>query len=502
MSGKLGRFQMRPFTSWKGCTKENALQAMGYLSPQQLTNTWIKLLSSYRGANIETFLKTLPVKEMDNDTQYYWNVIGSDKKNVPLKYAINEKGLQVKASDTNVGINGAPFYLVFAEDYFFKGEVLFGELNEVYQLRIIEEPKESGSNTIYKVTLYGHNATKGIPANRLLAGERFSAEYAPVGNEFSRGVGGIRFASPTTLSNEWTTVRIKHKVPGNRLTQKLAVGIPVIKDGKSMTVNKWIFVEDMKLEEQFSDYKNNAIMFGTSTRHDDGTYTDEDFGGSYIKAGSGLREQLEAGNIYYYNNFSLKFMVEAISALCNDGGIPLNQRTVIVKTGLGGATAFHEAVTRDGSGWTGFVLDNSSVHAVSRVKSDLHQNALSAGFQFTEFLAPNGVHVKISVDPCYDDRVRNKMLMPNSQLPAESYRYDIMEIGTPSEPNVQLVKVKGDQEVRSIVSGIRNPWDNSFNVSNAATDEDGATIHKMAKFGVVVLDPTRTMSFIPAILQA
>ena len=92
--------------------------------------------------------------------------------------------------------------------------------------------------------------------------------------------------------------------------------------------------------------------------------------------------------------------------------------------------------------------------------------------------------------------------MPNSQLPAESFRYDIMEIGTPSEPNVQLVKIAGDQEVRSIVSGIRNPWDNTFNVSNAANDEDGAEIHKMAKFGVVVLDPTRTMSFIPAILQA
>nr|DAF85316.1 MAG TPA: major capsid protein [CrAss-like virus sp. ct3KQ27]DAK53061.1 MAG TPA: major capsid protein [Crassvirales sp.] len=32
-------------------------------------------------------------------------------------------------------------------------------------------------------------------------------------------------------------------------------------------------------------------------------------------------------------------------------------------------------------------------------------------------------------------------------------------------------------------------------------DEDSATIHKMATFGVCVLDPTRTMSLIPAILQ-
>lgn len=32
-------------------------------------------------------------------------------------------------------------------------------------------------------------------------------------------------------------------------------------------------------------------------------------------------------------------------------------------------------------------------------------------------------------------------------------------------------------------------------------DEDSAVIHKMAQFGVCVLDPTRTMSLIPAVLQ-
>ena len=46
------------------------------------------------------------------------------------------------------------------------------------------------------------------------------------------------------MRNEWTTIRIKHKVPGNRLDQKLAVGVPVIQKTESgyahTTVNKWI----------------------------------------------------------------------------------------------------------------------------------------------------------------------------------------------------------------------------------------------------------------------
>ena len=85
------------------------------------------------------------------------------------------------------------------------------------------------------------------------------------------------------MRNEWTTIRIKHKVPGNRLDQKLAVGVPVIQKPENgtthTTVNKWIHFEDLKLEEKFLLYKNNAMMFGTSTRLNDGTYTAFDFGG-------------------------------------------------------------------------------------------------------------------------------------------------------------------------------------------------------------------------------
>jgi hypothetical protein len=46
-----------------------------------------------------------------------------------------------------------------------------------------------------------------------------------------------------------------------------------------------------------------------------------------------------------------------------------------------------------------------------------------------------------------------------------------------------------------------NPFtDATFNMS-MGQDEDSAEIHKMAKLGICVLDPTRTMSLIPAVLQ-
>ena len=50
---------------------------------------------------------------------------------------------------------GNPFYLVYQEDAFADGEVIVGEKNEVYPLRILEDPRQEGTLTIYKVELMG-----------------------------------------------------------------------------------------------------------------------------------------------------------------------------------------------------------------------------------------------------------------------------------------------------------------------------------------------------------
>lgn len=69
------------------------------------------------------------------------------------------------------------------------------------------------------------------------------------------------------------------------------------------------------------------------------------------------------------------------------------------------ALQFHKAVLQTVSGWTQFTINGDQVGIVRKTQSQLHENALAAGFQFTEFLAPNGVKVKIDVDPYYDKRI-------------------------------------------------------------------------------------------------
>ena len=403
---------------------------------------------------------------------------------------------------TNVGMNGEPFYLVFPENWFADGEVIVGELNEVYPIRVLGNARNEGLNSVVKAELMG-GITTGMPVEELLPGKRFSVEYAPVEKDFSRKVGDIRFASPVSMRNEFSRIRIQHKVPGSMLNKKVAFGIPVTREttGRYVkdTVNMWMHEVQWQLEWQWNEYKNNVLAFGRSNRNLNGEYLNIGKSGEVIRMGAGLYEQMEVSNTMPYNTFSLKLIEDALYEL-SAAKLGMNDRTFVIKTGERGAIQFHKAVLDTVSGWTAFQINADALGMIQKTQSPLHDNALSAGFQFVEFKAPNGVRVKIDVDAYYDDPVRNKIQHPNGG-PAFSYRYDIFDIGTMDQPNIFKCAVKGQEgDLTSYEWGLRNPFTGQMGNPYMSHDEDSATIHKMTTLGICVLDPTRTMSLVPAVL--
>lgn len=188
MAGQLKKFQTVGFTGWKGLTKENHISSIFLRAPQKATDLMVQLLAFYRGKTLETFLSKFPVKEFDDDSEYYWDVVGSTRRNIPLVEARKLDGTVVEDDKEMVGAATEPFYLVFAEDWFADGEVIFGNLNQVYPIRVLGDARMEGTNAVYKCELMGGN-TAGIPSERLLAGERFSVGFAPVERELSRKVG-------------------------------------------------------------------------------------------------------------------------------------------------------------------------------------------------------------------------------------------------------------------------------------------------------------------------
>jgi len=497
---QLGRFQVTDAKAFAGMINpENTLGAIWKASPQKINDAMIKLLAIHRGKSLENMLNMFETKYVENDNEFYWELIGSSRRNIPL-FEARYKGATVTSGDSNIGEGGTTFELAFPEQWFFKGEIIVGEKNEVYPIRVIDDGQAEGSLYVYTCETAG-SSRDGIPGEELVSGKRFNEEFAPVGKGLSREVGGVRRVTPVSMRGELTTIRIDHKLPGDATGKKVAMGIPVLtKSGEKKVFPTLALYEDWLVEQEFSMYKNKYLLYGKSNRTADGEYHNKDVSGRSIKIGSGIREQMEQSNTYYYNDFSIEMLEEILFGL-SEGKLGFDQRVFILRTGERGAAEFHKAVLQTTSGWAAHMsTPGTNPSTIKSTNSELHSNAMSAGFQFTEYMAPNGVTVKLEVDDFYDDKVRNTIRIPGSNGVAESYRFDIFYIGTPEEPNIQCVKVKGKEEIRGYQWGFRNPFTGAVNNGNMGTLEDAGTITKFCQLGVVVYDPTRTAQLIPYVL--
>lgn len=487
-------------------TKKTHISSFFGSQTQKIPGLMIQMMAFKHGKTLDTMLSKLPTKEFDNGEDYTWDVIGSTERNIPLVEARDEDGVVVTADhDGNVGANTAPFYLVFDEHWFFKGEYIVGNLNEIYQFRILEDAKEEGSRYVYKVELAGGNID-GVPVERLLEGERFSYEAAFVERGLSRAVGGIRHAVPVAMRNEWSHIRIHHKVSGDMMDDKLAIAVPVnepTNNGyKVRYVNTWMLNVDYEVERTFREYKNRAMAFGRNNRNRNGEYTNLGVSGDVIKTGAGLYEQMESANTYYYNDFSLKFIENVLYDLFYNT-TDFSDRKVTLRTGQKGAEQFQKAALTTGSGWRMFDFEATNLGLLQKTTSAMAPQGGALKLvtpQIVEYVAPMGITLTLEVDPYYDDPVRNKIMHPKGGV-AFSYRYDILDLGTSLEPNIQKCQIKGHPESRGYEAGMRNPFTGEWNNDHMSFDEDGAIIHKMSDLAVVVYDPTRTASIVPDILK-
>lgn len=499
---KLNRWQVSEVKNWNGplFDPQATLRALWKTSPEKIRKSMVKLNAIYSGKSLEDQLEQLGTKYVDSLNDFYYEIIASSKRNVQLVEA-RFKGSVVTSSDNNVGAGGAVFQLVFGENYFFDGEVIVGEKNERYPVRIIKEPEVEGDNIVCTVETWG--LPNGMPGSELVAGKKFSVEYAPAERGLSRQQGGVRRPGTARVRGMLSTIRIDHKVAGDIDDYAVLMGFPILdKNGNEMVMNVLSSYEDWLVEQEFSDYKNKALKFGTTNIDENGQSHNYGKSGRMLQFGPGLRQQYDQTNAMYYSTFSLD-MLESILTQLSYNKIGINDREFVIMTGQGGATLFHKAVLDVVSGW--MVLSQNNPAVIQKVSSELHSNSFGAGFQFTQYMAPNGIKVKIELDEGYDDPVRNKVLMPGTQMPAESFRMDIIYKGSKEDPNVQKLMYSKFQktggEIKGYSSGFRNPFTKETNVQYMSTDEDSATITKFTHLGVVVYNTERCAALIPSVLQ-
>jgi hypothetical protein len=102
------------------------------------------------------------------------------------------------------------------------------------------------------------------------------------------------------------------------------------------------------------------------------------------------------------------------------------------------------------------------------------------------------------LDPIKDDPIINKIPHPDGGT-AESYTYDILDIGTTNgESNISMVYQRGMEDIKGYEPGLRNPFvaDYSMIQNNIMSNPiDGYVHHRFFMGGVKVTDPTKCLVY-------
>jgi len=492
---KISPFQMTEAQAWSGLTTKNHLGQIYQTNPQMASKLMTRIHQTNFGLDLDSYLDQFSPLYLETDDDFEWDLIGSAKKNVPLEEA-RIAGSPVSGTDT-AGLAHTEFELVFPEQWFSDENVIVGEKNEVYQMQVQADPTPEGTSWVYRVKLITGDPDLFVPLEDLTAGKRFSKDWSLVEQTLSKKGGLVNFVSPFKMRNAFSMIRMQHTVPGNMINRPFATAW---KDDKGNIHKTWTQYEDYQFDHQFRMEKNRITMYAIANKKADGTYANIGKSGHIKKQGAGIRQQMDASNTSYYNTFSIDYLIDILLDL-SEGKLPGDRREFVLRTGERGAVQFHKAIE---SNTLLFSPLNTSPTSTSRMYKAGGMSGVKMpygyGGQFIEYMGPQGIKVNLSIDSIYDDRERNKIYHPDGGV-AESYRYDILDVGTSDgEPNIRRVYAKGSEDGMAYELGLRNPFSATGERNLVAHSTDGYTVHRWAMCATMVKDPSRTAQIIPSIL--
>ncbi len=492
---KISPFQMTEARSWAGLTTKNHIGAIFGTEPQKASKMLTRIAQTNFGLDLDSYLDQFSPLYLDTDDDFTWDLVGSGKKNVPLVEArIND--VAITGSD-RPGFNFTEFEMVFPEQWFTDEHVIVGHKNEKYQLQVQGDPIPEGRNWIYRVKLLTGDPDLFVPVEELAANKRWSKDFSLVEQTLSKKGGGINFTSPFKMRNAFSMIRMQHTCAGNMINRPIGTKW-LGREGKAYTT--WTQYEDYEFEKQYREEKNRLIMYSRANKKDDGSYANFGKSGNIKKQGAGLRQQMEASNTVEYSVFNIDFLLDVLLEL-SEGKLPTDQREFIMLTGERGAVQFHKAIENFSQLFTP-LRNETRMYSANSSKSPVSSVDMPLGYggQFIEYMGPQGIKVSLKVHSLYDDRERNKIYHPDGGV-AESYRYDIMDVGTSDgEPNIRKVYVKGQEDFMGYETGLRNPFSPTGGRNVMSHSTDGYTIHRGSICGVMVKDPSRTATLLPNIL--
>lgn len=479
---------------FSGLVTTNHLGALYQEKPTETSELVTMLYRANKGMNFGMLLKQFTPFYCDTDADFRWHLQGDARKNIPLVSCLIGGSAITVAS--KAGLAGARFQLIFGERYFSDTNLIVGEKNSVYPIRVVGVPEPYGAGLwAYTCELFTGDQTLFVPYEELVAGKKFSKEWSIVSKTLSVKGGTPNYTSPFAMKNVFSMIRMEDTRPGNMISRPVAFSWPAVdENGKQQIFSTWTQYADWEFEKQFQDMKDKLLNFATLNRTNDGLFTQTDISGFSIEQGAGLEQQIESSNISFYNGFELdvEWLTEHIMDLTDNEKGYGESRKVVMRTGKWGAYK-----------WSLALKDYSSTY--TPLSTDKLIYAADGGFgfkdNFIEYQGPDGSIISVLVDPAYDDKERNKIMHPSGRGVAKSYEYQILNVGkVGGDDNIRPVYLKNGSDIFGMEPGFRDPFQANMPNRFMSNPKDGYTIHRGFVGGIMVKDPTRCATIRPSVL--
>lgn len=455
-----------------GLTQATHLRTFFLMEPEMASQVVTRIYNKQNGFKNALSLMTGGVgkaKEL-NDIIYRWSVMGDSRKAIPITKSVFDAA-------SSVGIAGSTFKLGIGEKWFTEGDVLIPD-DARYSFRVVAPVEYDGVDFILTCQLITSVQTDYIPSALLAVGKELSKDFNVVENDHSRTSGETHYATPLMLENYMTTLRKSYSITGAAHDKVLNIKL-MNPDGSEMAAT-WVKYNEWEFWCQWMDEVEIMLMYGKSNVKTNGTTDLKGASGNTIYTGAGLEQQIAAGNKRYYTTLT----EDTIRRFMNDlsyNGTEDGPREYVALCGRGFMDLFDQAMKTSASRFT--LVDSKFITGSGQ--------DLALGGQFMKYTGLNGDSFVLQEYKPYNSTVRNRLLHPQTGLPAESYKATFLNFKSYSkgEPNIMKVYTKGRETVSTYVEGMYGPYGPKKNGTSASA-VDGYEFHIMTEQGILLKDPT------------
>lgn len=410
-------------------------------------------------------------KKSINGTEWEWGLRGATGR--PLVVLEN-----IIATNPKPGEGKTSFDIKLDEDWYKAGDIIHPG-DKSFSCRIQEAKGRSGQGFIYTVRLMSDDLGAFLPTKYLIPGTPWAKMFSQYG-EASEQSGSTQYALPLTLKNRMSRYRKMYQVTGDAANEVLAVKIP---DSKGGMHDSWIKYAEVEYWAQWYKELERGAWYSRYTN------TVLDANGRPIYSGPGVQQQLEDSHVHNYSFLSAKLIEEYLMDIFYGRIKPGKARSIKAYTGEYGMFLFHNAM-QDWANASGFIKIVDQF-MVDKTKSEYHQNAYSAGYQFVKYRMANGGELELVHNPLYDDKEINFEIDPVTGYPTESMRFTFLDFSEDGlNSNIQWIDKNNGLKL-GYVAGLHNPFGPNTTQSNMSHAGDYYEMHVQKQFGIHIEDISR-----------